>query len=225
MMKKEVIDIIDIREIILQIPLILEYYIPGLIFIRLFLFGISKKCTSNIIIYSIVASYFIKYILESVDKVWLSSLGMGVSHNLFISSAIAVILSYTCVRIYNNKIIKIIIGNVTHKSINNNIWQDRIDFDNCSMLHILDRSRKRYVGTFDYCEENGMDSWISIKDYVIIENGKRYHTEPMVNNNDKLLINMRDIFTVEIYDNVLIPSDEKEQSQQIDNSQKEQVLD
>ena len=224
-MKKEVIDIIDIREIILQIPLILEYYIPGLIFIRLFLFGISKKCTSNIIIYSIVASYFIKYILESVDKVWLSSLGMGVSHNLFISSAFAIILSYACVRIYNNKSIKTVIGNITHKSINNNIWQDRIDFDNCSILYILDRSGKRYIGVFDYCEENGMDSWISLKDYVIIENGKRYHTEPMINNNDKLLINMRDILTVEIYDNVPIPDDEEEQSLRIDSSQKGQTLD
>lgn len=104
-------------------------------------------------------------------------------------------------RIINYKWVNNLVGCISNKSINNNVWRDKLDFKNGTKLCVTVNDKKRYLGDFDYCEENGIDSWFVLKNYAITTNGDKVYSTCLENPDAKLVIQLKNVERVEIFPN------------------------
>ena len=88
-----------------------------------------------------------------------------------------------------------------HKSINDDIFDDVLDYEKTTMLTIyLKNSDMYYIGRFVYREENGLNSWIALADYSSMDkNTDAEIFEPNAKGlSSSVLINLSNVERIEI---------------------------
>jgi hypothetical protein len=87
-----------------------------------------------------------------------------------------------------------------HKSINDDVWDDIVDYDKPTMMKVyLKGADIYYSGRFCTREENGLDSWIVLIDYARASKNNELQYCPEDHNQKSMVsINLRDIERIEI---------------------------
>lgn len=135
------------------------------------------------IFWSLAISYCLRWLCYD-NVLWIAVVG--------IASALVICL------FLNSKYGKMFLNRLNHKSPNDDIWLDVIDYDlGTDMRVFLKNSNVYYDGEFTIREEKGNDSWFVFRNYRMYENG----TE--VKNGDKkkkrLAINLNSIERIELF--------------------------
>lgn len=147
-------------------------------------------------------SYILKAILSILHSLILPTVQFDWSFKIIISVIFAIIVAFCIVRISENKIVGTIVETFGHKSLNNSVWKDYIDFEKGTKLHITcDHGKTQYFGDFLYCEENGLDSWFVLENYSVFIDGKDVYSPCIDNPNNKLVIRLNEVDRVELYYN------------------------
>ena len=178
-------------------PIILEYFIPGLIFISVFQYFTSRKFNSYVIIYSVAISYILKAVCSALHNRVFTDITFEWNLRAIILSAIAFILSILCVFISELKILNKITLGINNKCVHNDIWLDVIEYRKGTTLRFV-CDDAIYTGKLVKHEENGNDSWFVLDEYIIEENNIKRKAKDM-SYPTKLAINLKDVKRVELY--------------------------
>ena len=111
-----------------NLPLILQYIIPGYLTIKCFEFTLSKKIdTKNLLIFSCAISYCFLSLISLLRIKWLKT----IPNTPFINSALSIILGIVVVSIIamlsQRKWFKKLTVKLFHKTLNDDIWRDVLD--------------------------------------------------------------------------------------------------
>ncbi|MCD7757663.1 MAG: hypothetical protein LUH45_05770 [Clostridiales bacterium] len=164
--------------IINNIPVMLEYFIPGLIFFAIIYALTPMRFKSDFVfcVASVVASVLIKGIISLVDLLLPTDVNIPSSIYLLILVSIAAVLAFVTVRLYRCKKINTLVVNATAKSLYKNLWEWVLDFDEASYVIFHLKSGDVVEGYVCAIEENGDASWVELFDYeynrndIIIDN-------------------------------------------------------
>lgn len=196
--------------IIENIPVILQYFIPGFLCLIIFK-GITGINISNT--YTAIFSCVFSYILLSISElafVWIKDLA-SFTTNIYIRSIISIIIGLSLSIIfgvcYHTKKLGKIIKSISGKTQYRRIWRDVIDLDNGSNLKIYVKNNSYYVyGHFRNVEEYEDDPYIAVFGYgkynkvtnELIENEIDYMNENLKNDNHIYMIKMSNVEHIEI---------------------------
>lgn len=185
--------------------MVLQYIVPGLWCIILFNFIMSKKsnekatvmlsCVISYVLLTIVTLLRTRYFKTLPDTPLLNS-GIGLIIGT-ISIIIIIILS-------QRKWFKKILVTLFHKTLNNDIWRDVLDFENGSNLKVYIKDKDYYIiGHYKNHEEKGDDSWLALNAFAKFEKetNKNYKKEPSYLDNEAIIVTIRfrDIEHIEIF--------------------------
>ena len=155
---------ISIKDLLPIIPELIDLFLSGLLFLTIYGWLNAKKYDISILT---LWSLFISYIIKSFYN--LIELNLKQSHTSAVYVITGVLLAFLLTWLKQTKLIKKILPFFNHKSINDDIFDDVIDYDQSTMMSIfLKNSDIYYIGRFAYREEKGNDSWICLADYVVI---------------------------------------------------------
>lgn len=188
-----------------NLPLILQYIIPGYLTIKCFKFTLSKKIDiKNLLIFSCAISYCFLSLISLLRIKWLKT----IPNTPFINSALSIILGIVVVSIIamlsQRKWFKKLTVKLFHKTLNDDIWHDVLDLENGSNLKVYLKDKDYYlIGHHKNHEEKGNDSWLALSGFAKFdkETNKNYKSEPSYINNEKIVITVRfsDIEHIEIF--------------------------
>lgn len=197
---------LNISAILAELPLILEYFIPGFLAIEFYDFLISKKSNDHLIFESVAVSYIIKMLYHLLHSFLFQDLQVNLGFRMLILSTTSLISSVILVKFRESNCAEKMLSKINHKTIHTNIWDDILNLNNdtmiCATFNNVEISGKIYS-----FEERGDDSWFVLKDYVIIEsytdkNGNKkkttYNTPTTHNTDYKLCIKLGKADKVEI---------------------------
>lgn len=159
--------IITLKDLIYIVPDLISLFLSGFIFILMYNWLNNKKSdNSSIIILSLVISVLIRSFYSTIHKFILNETLFDDSEKIIVYSLTGVFLAFVITYLRNTKIIRAILFKVNNKTINDDIFNDIIDYKKITTMHIyLKSSDECYCGRYLIREENGMDSWISLIDY------------------------------------------------------------
>lgn len=183
----------------------LQYFVPGFIFICLFSFFRSAKFNeTTVTIWSVVISYLCVVVAHVING-WFPALHLSQWGLLLAPSALAVIFSLLSIGVLKLECIKRILLHINHKSQYKSIWDDLIDYKDGTTVFVSMRDQNvGYCGRLFEIEENGTDSWFALSDYCkvdpntyeILQNPSGDQGPPTL-----LTLNLHDISAIELYYN------------------------
>lgn len=190
-----------------NIPLLLQYFVPGYVSLIIFTYFTSKKAQNNT---SYVMGCVLSYVLLSfVSLIRANTIILsGIPNSAMGNSAIAIILgicfSVLTALIFSNKHFSRLTVYLFQKTPNDSIWSDVLDLKNGSNLKIYLKNKDYYViGHHKNHEENGNDSWIAISAFgkFDIRTNQLLRHEPSYLNNPKVIFAVRlsDVEHIEIF--------------------------
>lgn len=191
----------NVADILNQIPVILEYFVPGFIFICSFNFFTTKENSSYQIVISVVISYILKAIFSFAHQFIFPKRIFLWSEKVIILTLAAFLLSLFIAWIFEKKFFNRFPINLLHKSVHDDIWRDAIDYENGTTLRFVS-GENVYTGILDRHEEKGNDSWFLLSNYIIEEDGKIYDSEQALKETDmesKMAINLKNVDYVQLY--------------------------
>lgn len=161
----------QLAEVFENIPLILQYLVPGYVSLTIFRFFASKKSkeAQSEIIFSAVVSYVFIAITEVlIIKVFFLNF---FHESVLMKSGLAVIVgsigAIICALVFRAKWFSNMLVRCFNKTPNDDIWMDIIDFKRGSNLKIYERDKDYYVTGHHYAnEEKGNDSWFAVTAYT-----------------------------------------------------------
>lgn len=188
-----------------NLPLILQYFIPGAWCLIIYRFSMSKKIDDkNYFIFSFVISY----VLLAMTSLFKYKFVKFAPDNPIINSAVSIIIGsiivISIVILTQRKWFKRITVKVLHKTLNDDIWRDVFDLKNGSNLKIYIKDKDYYlIGHLKNYEEKGNNSWIALKSFAKFdkETNANYKNEPSFLNTNNAIITVRfsDIEHIEIF--------------------------
>lgn len=197
-------------DIINEIPNILQYFVPGFIFLKLFSFFTSKKYfdLTLLSIVSVVTSFIFISLLDLIIKTEFET-----GQKVLICSAGAVILSIISSIIYKMKWFYSLVSKINNKAVNENMFLNILDFKNGNSVRVITKKNISYIGTLVQLEENGMDSWIGLADYIIskMENNEDIYDSIDSPRKPIVAINFSNIESIEIFYDKNRPSESQSQ--------------
>lgn len=168
----EVITILEeMIKVLENIPLLLQYFVPGFWAITVFKFTSGKTIKNE---YNLLFSCVISYILLSFTELILSLPYINLMPStVYISSAISIILGtllsiiVTCI-ICSEKFKQLTVQ-LFHRTVNKSIWKDVIDFKNGSNLKIYVKDKNYFIiGHHKNQEEEDVnDPWLAVNEYAV----------------------------------------------------------
>ena len=192
-----------ISKILENIPVLLQYYLPGFWTITVFKYFCSKEIqTESQTVLSCVVSYVLLSISELLsnttslefikDSVWGKS---GVS--IILGTLLAFLISSIfCAKWFSGVMVKLF-----HKTPNDNIWRDVLDLIHGSNLKLYIRNANYYVvGQHRNIEEKGDDSWIVLTGFIkYSQEDNREIENHEGKQEDMIAIRMSDVEYAEIF--------------------------
>lgn len=193
---------ITFKDLIPIIPDFINLFLSGFIFMYTYNWMNGKKTDITLMtIWSLIISVLVKSFYSTLHIFIMPNTQMHDSFKIIIFSVTGFILAIICTYIKNTKVIDTMLYKFNNKSINEDMFDDVIDYDKKTMMNVfLKSSNIYYIGRFLYREENGIDSWISLIDYCRIDKD----TNEMVFNPkagdlySSVAINFKDIERIEI---------------------------
>lgn len=178
-------------------PYILEYFVPGFIFIRVFQVLSSRKKSDYQLILSVVISYILKAICSIGHDYIYSDVTFSWGRRVIILSVLALVLSLASVVFTEWKRVNDWILKVNHKSIHDDIWHDVIDYKNGTTLRFI-CDNAIYTGVLAGHEEKGKESWFILEDYIVKEGETTYKSGDM-QYFSRLALKLSDVNRIELY--------------------------
>ena len=194
------IHILNIQEILNELPLVLEYVVPGYIFITLFTYITSRNSISHILTGSVAISFVLRAICSLAKNLLIPSLALSWNIRAIILIAFAILTSILCVWLSESQLIVWVYKKINYKGLHNTVWNDIIDYKNGTGIRLICEDRE-YYGILDYHEEKGDESWFVLKDYIIEENGNEYKANA-IDVESIIAVRLKDVERVELYYNI-----------------------
>lgn len=203
----------EFKEILDNLPLILQYIVPGYLTIKWFEFTLSKKAdTKNMLIFSCVVSYCLLSIV-SLLKV---RLFQSMPDTAIINSALAIILGIVFISIIailsQQKHFRKLTVKLFHKTLNDDIWRNVLDLERGSNLKVYLKNQDYYlIGHHKNHEEKGNDSWLALSAFGKYDKAtnKNYKSDPNFTENKRenefriITVKFSDIEHIEIFNPVI----------------------
>lgn len=202
---KKVNNINEFEIVLDNLPLILQYLVPGYLAAKWFEFTLSKKIdTKNLLIFSCAVSYSFLSLISLLRIKWLKAIPDTAIINSALSIIIGIIIVSVIAVLSQRKWFKNLTVKLFHKTLNDDIWRDVLDLDNGSNLKVYLKDKDYYlIGHHKNHEEKGNDSWLALSGFAKFdkETNKNYKNEPSYINNEKIVITIRfsDIEHIEIF--------------------------
>jgi hypothetical protein len=195
--------IVEIDKIIQAIPSILQYFVPGYVFLKIWFF-LRRSHTSDQISFitlSVVISFFIITLVDTLDAIILPDIYFLEWSAITVYVLVAVVFSFAFYKILLSPDIKNIFAQIFGQTYNKGIWKDVIDYSGGTLIFVYLKSGVIYTGNFNSISEDPADSWLTLKGYRCKTlDGVEYDstTEPYPS---LAVINLRDVDRMEvIYD-------------------------
>ena len=176
-----------------NIPVLLQYYIPGLWAITVFKYFCSKEIRAES---QTILSCVVSYVLLSIADLLANISFLGFTKNsvwgksgisIILGTLLALFVSWIfCAKWFSQVMVKLF-----HKTPNDNIWRDVLDF----------REEDYYVaGHHRNIEEKGDDSWIVLTGFVKLNKSDNTELESHKGDNKSMIaIRLADVEYAEIF--------------------------
>lgn len=192
-----------ISQILENIPVLLQYYLPGLWTITVFKYFCSKEIQKES---QTILACVVSYVLLSISDL-LSNIPFfgGIKVSVLGKSGISIILgtllallisSVFCAKWFSGVMVALF-----HKTPNDNIWRDVLDLTNGSNLKLYIRDADYYIiGHHRNMEEKGDDSWVVLTGFIKHnKNDNRVIETHEGKKDDMIAIRMSDVEYAEIF--------------------------
>ena len=189
-----------------NIPLVLQYIVPGFILLKIFEFFISRKYDIKI---CLAVSCVISYVLISIVAL-IRNIGKlsYIPNDVITNSAIAIIfgalIGFVFGIIFNTKRFSKILIWATRRSQYNDIWHDVFDFSKGTSLKVYLKDKNYYIiGVLSNMELNAKDPWWAVSKFAKfdVNTNLRCEDEPSYLDNENALYSFRlsDVDHLEIF--------------------------
>lgn len=150
---------------------LINLFLSGFIFMHTYNWFNNKKMDISILtIWSLFISTLIKSFYTSVHIFLLSNTKIPDALKIIIYSATGLLLAILFTKLKETKAFNRLLYNINNKSINDDIFDDIIDYDKKTMMKIYIKSSDiYYIGKFSFREENGINSWITLIEYNCVD--------------------------------------------------------
>lgn len=180
----------------------INLFLSGFIFIVTYNWLNHKKMEISLTtVWSLFISILVKSFCSVVHMVIFTDIVFSDASRILIYSVIGLLLAIIITWIRNTKLLRIVLYRVNNKSINDDIFDDVIDYNKrTGMFVYLKNSPIVYIGRFLYREENGVDSYIALTDYVCLsaDDGETIFDPDKSNMLSTVVINLRDIERIQL---------------------------
>lgn len=151
-------------------PDLINLFLSGFIFMVIYNWLNHKEMNISLItIWSLFISTLVKSTCTIVHTFIFVSVDFSDSAKIIVYSFVGLSLAMAITWLRNTKLLRIVLYKVNNKSVNEDIFDDVIDYDKrTNMMIYLKNSPLLYVGRFLYREEKGIDSYICLIDYACL---------------------------------------------------------
>lgn len=195
--------VINIKDLLPIVSDLINLFLSGFVFLYTYNWFNNKKIDNTILIlWSLFISTLIKSFYSILHIFILPNIRIHDSIKIIVFSATGFIVATIFTYLKNTKIFSRTLYKINNKSINDDIFDDIIDYDKKTMMNIyLKSSDIYYIGKFSFREENGNDSWISLIEYSSMD---KKTNKPIFDPEtgglcSSVAINLRDIERIEIF--------------------------
>lgn len=191
----------DVVKLISNIPSIIVYIAPGMIFLTLFEFitNLKSKKENTYFVWSIAISFIIVSLLKFFTG--LKDIVPIAGFSIIISIVVAIISGYICIQ---TKFQKFIVWSGINKTIHDSIWDEIIDDYDVYLKLYIPSDKVYYYGLYKGHDEKDDNPYVLLTDYEvrdyqgnILQDGETLRS---YNNNRTrwATINVKDVSSVEI---------------------------
>ena len=192
-----------ISQILENIPVLLQYYLPGLWTITVFKYFCSKEIqTESQTILACVVSYVLLSFSDLLSNVrFLRFIKNSVLGKSGISIILGTLLALLISSVFFAKWFSGVMVKLFHKTPNDNIWRDVLDLTYGSNLKLYIRDADYYIiGHHRNIEEKGNDSWIVLTEFIkYSKNDNQVIETHKGEEKDMIAIRMSDVEYAEIF--------------------------
>lgn len=163
--------IITLNDLIYIVPDLINLFLSGFIFIYTYNWINNIKMDVPILtLWSLFITALIKSFYSALHIIILPNIVFNESLKIIIYSITGFLLAIILTHFKKTKQFARLLYKINNKSINNDIFDDIIDYDKRTMMNIYIKSSDiYYVGRFSFREENGIDSWITLVEYCCVD--------------------------------------------------------
>lgn len=192
-----------ISQILENIPVLLQYYLPGLWTIAVFKYFCSKEIQKESqTILACVVSYVLLSISDLLSNIpFLGGMKVSVLGKSGISIILGTLLALLISSVFCAKWFSGVMVALFHKTPNDNIWRDVLDLTNGSNLKLYIRDADYYIiGHHRNIDEKGDDSWVVLTEFIKHnKNDNRVIETHEGKKDDMIAIRMSDVEYAEIF--------------------------
>ena len=192
-----------ISQILENIPVLLQYYLPGLWTITVFKYFCSKEIQKESqTILACVVSYVLLSISDLLSNIpFLGGIKVSVLGKSGISIILGTLLALLISSVFCAKWFSGVMVALFHKTPNDNIWRDVLDLTNGSNLKLYIRDADYYlIGHHRNIDEKGDDSWVVLTEFIKHnKNDNRVIETHEGKKDDMIAIRMSDVEYAEIF--------------------------
>lgn len=193
---------ISLKDLIPIMSDLINLFLSGFIFMYTYNWFNNKKTDISILtIWSLFVSALIKSFYSTIHIFILSNIKISDAVKIIVYSLTGFLFAILLTQLKNTKIFNRILYKVNNKSINDDIFDDVIDYNKRTMMKIYIKSSEiYYIGRFSFREENGINSWISLVEYFCVDkktNNKLFDPEAG-GLRSSVVINLKEVERIEI---------------------------
>lgn len=151
---------ISIKDLIPIMSDLINLFLSGFIFMYTYNWFNNKKIDISILtIWSLFVSALIKSFYSAIHLFILSNIKIPDAIKIIVYSLTGLFLAVLFTQLKRIKILNRILYEVNNKSINDDIFDDILDYEKRTMMKIYIKSSDvYYIGRFSFREENGINS-------------------------------------------------------------------
>lgn len=185
-----------------MIPDLVNLFLSGFIFMTTFNWLNNRKMNVSILtVWSLFISILVQAICSFVHSAVFKQISFNNPAKILIYSSIGFTVALLFTYLRSTKLIQQLIYFVNNKSINDDIFDDVIDYEKRTMMVIyLKSSDIYYLGRFALREEKGLNSWILLVDYYRLDKTKNdvIYDPDKDQMHSSVLINLNDVESIHI---------------------------
>lgn len=147
----------------------LQYLIPGYIFIVLTSYFFSKRPKNQtfILIWSIVISFLIQSFFYALHLIIFTDTVFPRELKILITTVFSVVLAFLVIWLEKTNVLNKLSAKLFRRTLRDDFWSDIIDSELGTQLKVFLKSGVIYTGKLALREEKGMDSFFAFSDYFV----------------------------------------------------------
>ena len=181
-----------------SIPDILQYFIPGYVFIKTFCFFTSKKQGDTFVL--VISSIAVSAIIVALIQLCSFSINTWGFFSIYVLFAFLLAVGFA--KLYTIKAANFLTRLINYKSISADIWGNIVDNKLGNTLQVYLKNRDIvYVGELFAYENDERDPWIALSDYVCgtAESRELFYSAVKDTRKTVVVINLRDVDRIELF--------------------------